>query len=273
MSIFPCWRQVCAGIAVRQFKSQWDFWNFQNAVRGKLRYIRRPEQDAFLKTVLATSTTRKVQLDSGLIFWRAQLGNDWMEREQDGETYKLPCAHPAARMKPLRGQASEGRANARGIPCLYVATRKETAMSEVRPWVGSYVSVGQFKLFRDVEIIDCSRNHDEVLPYYFKEPTPKKRAEVIWSCVDVAFAEPTTRHDDTGDYAATQIIAELFKSAGLGGVAYKSNFGKEGYNVALFDINVADLVNCHLYQVKSLEMEFAQEHEGSYFVKKHYDKD
>jgi hypothetical protein len=141
-------------------------------------------------------------------------------------------------------------------------------MSEVRPWIGSYVSVGQFKLLRDIEIIDCARNHANNLPYYFKEPAPKKRAEVVWSCIDVAFAEPTTRSADTGEYAATQIIAELFKSAGFGGVAYKSNFGEHGYNTALFDIDVAELVNCQLYQVKNVEMEFMQEHEGSYFIEK-----
>lgn len=149
---------------MRQFKSQWDFWNFRNTVRGKLRYIRTPEHDAFLKTVLATSATRKVHLNGGTNFWRAQLGNSWRERVQDGETYEEPCPHCDARMKPLRGQSSEGRANAKGIPCLYVAIRKETAMSEVRPWVGSYVSVGQFKLLRDIEISDCSRNHDKTVP-------------------------------------------------------------------------------------------------------------
>jgi hypothetical protein len=46
------------------------------------------------------SATRKMQLKSGQIFWRAQLGNDWLEREQDGETYELPYAYPAERMSP-----------------------------------------------------------------------------------------------------------------------------------------------------------------------------
>jgi hypothetical protein len=127
----------------------------------------------FLKTVLATSESRKVTLKRDHIFWRAQLSNAWREQEHDGETYEFPCPHPAARMKPLRGQASEGRANAKGIPCLYLATRKETAMSEVRPWVGSYVSVGQFKLLRDIDIVDCSRNHATLVPYYFEEPRLK----------------------------------------------------------------------------------------------------
>lgn len=40
-------------------------------------------------------------------------------------------------MKPLSNSASEGRANPKGIPYLYVATDKETAMSEVRPSLGA----------------------------------------------------------------------------------------------------------------------------------------
>jgi hypothetical protein len=187
-------------------------------VREKLRYIRTPEQDAFLKIVLATWESRKVTLKSGNIFWRAQLGNACSKQVHDGEPHEFPCAHPAARMKPLRNQASEGRANSKGIPCLYLATRKETAMSEVRPWIGSYVSVGQFKLLRDIDIVDYSRNHAKLVPYYDEEPSPKKRIEVIWSCIDVAFAEPTTRSDDTGNYAATQIIAELDSNGTAGPV-------------------------------------------------------
>lgn len=54
-------------------------------------------------------------------------------------------------MKPLRDKASEGRANPKGIPYLYLATTKEAPMSEVRPWIGSDISVGQFKLISQLQ--------------------------------------------------------------------------------------------------------------------------
>jgi hypothetical protein len=73
----------------------------------------------------------------------------------------------------------------------------------------------------------CSSPVLELSPVIGVRSVGLKRAEVVWSLIDVAFAQPITRNDDTGDYAATQIIAELFKSAGFGGIAYKSNYGKE----------------------------------------------
>jgi hypothetical protein len=201
-----------------EFKSQWDFYNFERAVHNQLRYIRTREHGEFLKAVLATSKSRIVSLKLGQLFWRAQLGCDWEKIQGDEDTFDVPREYPPARMKPLADRASEGRANPKGIPCLYLASNKETAMSEVRPWIGSYITVGQFKLLRDNEVIDCSRTHPAYgIPFHDDEPEPENRAEVIWSHIDLAFAEPTTRNDDTGDYASTQIIAELFKSAGFGG--------------------------------------------------------
>jgi hypothetical protein len=55
------------------------------------------------------------------------LGHDWREEAQGEEAFEVPTAHPPARMKPLPEKATDGRANSRGIACLYLATKKETA--------------------------------------------------------------------------------------------------------------------------------------------------
>jgi RES domain len=173
-------------------------------------------------------------------------------------------------MKPLRHRASEGRANPKGIPCLYLATTEKTAILEVRPWIGSYVSAGQFKLLRDCTLIDCSKTH-RGFPIYFEEPDVAEREKAVWTGIDRAFAEPATRQDDTADYAATQIIAELFKRQGFDGIAYKSNFGEDGHNVALFDLDAADLINCTICKVDKVDIEY-EERDNRYFVTKHYPK-
>jgi hypothetical protein len=100
-------------------------------------------------------------MKEGFVLWRAQLGHEYREEKQGDEVFEIEAAYSPARMKPLPDKAYDGRANPKGIPCLYLATRKETALSEVRPWIGSYVSVGQFKILRDVELIDCSREHKD----------------------------------------------------------------------------------------------------------------
>ena len=65
-----------------------------------------------------------------------------------------------------------------------------------------------------------------------------------------------TVDDDVASYAATQIIAEFFRSEGFEGVAYESAFGK-GHNLALFDIDAAELRNCGLYKLSKIAFEFS----------------
>jgi len=49
-------------------------------------------------------------------------------------------------------------------------------------------------------------------------------------------------------------------------VAYKSSYGESGFNVALFDLASADLVNCILYRVKDVSIT-KQEADSRYFIK------
>jgi hypothetical protein len=250
------------GAPIAEFPSWRSYWNYARSVSRDFRYIRSPEVEAFLETVLATSEPRRIEIPKGRLFWRAQVGHAWRPMNSDSDD-EIPSAHPPARMKPLAGRAADGRANPRGIPCLYLATTKEAAMSEVRPWMGSYVSVGQFRIKRALTVIDCARQYGE-RPFFFdlndynREPSPEVRSKAVWAHIDRAFAEPMTRSDDLADYAPTQILAELFKRAGAEGVVYKSNFGEDGFNMALFDPDAADLVNCGLFEVESVQMKFKE---------------
>ena len=173
--------------------------------------------------------------DFGL--WRAQPGHDWRPFHEDGRYIgKIPAAHPPKRMKPPEDRATEGRANPKGIPVLYLATQPQTAMSEVRPGLGSLVSCAQFKTVRPLKIVDFSVYHGRETVFHFSEPDPPQKEKSVWIQIDRAFSEPTTFGDNTADYVPTQMIAELFKSERYDGIAYKSTFDDDGYNVALFDL-------------------------------------
>ena len=178
---------------------------------------------------------------------------------------KLPAAYPPERMKPLPGRATEGRANPKGIPVLYLSTRQETAMSEVRPWVGSLVSCAHFKTTRALQVVDLSVYHEKGFMFYFEEPGASEREEAVWTQIDQAFSTPATSEDDTADYVPTQVIAELFKSEGYDGIAYKSSLGDEGYNVTLFNLDDAQLRTCTLHQVKSTAFTF-EEIDNPYWI-------
>ena len=222
--------------------SSWDSYRiFQQSVKRKARYIFEDHADRFLKTVIATSKARKKELPIDRYLWRAQQGDHWTVITQDEEEYPDQQPLPPTRMKPLPGSAHEGRANPKGIPCLYLATDKDTAMAEVRPWIGSYVSVGQFKTMKDLVLVDCSVEHQtKIWSYWFRqEPSPAEREKAVWAHIDHAFSEPIEPDESVADYAPTQILAEAFRSNGYDGVIYKSLLGR-GFNISLFDIDAAD---------------------------------
>ena len=65
----------------------------------------------------------------------------------------------------------------------------------------------------------------------------------MWTHIDKAFSEPTTRTDDLADYVPTQVVAEVFKNEGYHGVLYKSQLSEKGVNIAFFNPNVAEVTN------------------------------
>ena len=131
-----------------------------------------------------------------------------------------------------------------------------TAMAEVRPWIGSYISIAQFKLLKNVRIINCT-SEDKGTMIYLNEPEPEKREIAVWRDIDKAFSMPVTLNETTAEYVPTQIMAELFKNEGFDGTAYRSSLGK-GHNITLFDLDTADLINCTLYEAKKVSFDFTQ---------------
>lgn len=249
-----------------EFESWQSYRSFAWSVKRRTRYVFDDQVTEFLRAVAATSGVRKRSVPSGKVLWRAQHGNGFEIVRQEEHEFEVPAPFAPERMRPLPHSAREGRVNPKGIPCLYLATDKETAMAEVRPWVGSYISVGQFKTLRDLKLIDCSVEHDSGFSLFFEEPPPDQREKAVWGDIDQAFSEPITEGDSTADYAPTQILAESFRGQGFDGIAYKSVLGG-GFNVALFDLQAAEILNCFLYEAKAVSFEFS-ESANPYFVTK-----
>jgi hypothetical protein len=248
------------------FESWQSYLTFSNKVHSKQRYIMDDESNDFLNSIMNTCEARVKSLKAGTPVWRAQIGHDCENKpdsenklDSDEEEFFVDERVPFSfkRMKPLSNSASEGRANPKGIPCLYVATDSKTAMSEVRPWLGSIMTIGQLKLARDIRIIDFSvvEGTTQYPYFFFSEPSIDKRVKAVWADIDLAFSNPVTASDSKSDYAPTQIISEFIKSKGYDGIAYKSSLA-EGYNYALFDLDDASVVQCDIYEVSKIKFDF-----------------
>ena len=117
----------------------------------------RSQTAEFLKTALETSVRRLKKLPKDRILFRAQRGFSWRtEHAGEEDEFEVEGAFESQRMIPKAEFVGEGRVNPSKIPCLYLATNRNTAMAEVRPWIGSRLSVTEFKIMRDCTVVDCT---------------------------------------------------------------------------------------------------------------------
>ena len=263
-----------------EFSSWRSYQEFAWRVRHARRYVWDNKVQAFLDTVLATLKDRDVKISAGTVLYRAQRGVDResIVDEDGNEIGEDQYGFGAKRMKPQVNRANEGRINPVGIPVLYLASAEETAISEVRPWIGSELSVAQFKIIRDLRAVNLSLGHGHMAFEHLTfdqlggdetDFTAKEKA--VWIDIDNAFSRPVTLSDDAADYVPTQILAELFRNACYDAIIYRSQFGKKGYNVVLFNVDDADAINCAPYEITSIEVKyrmignrwFSTKHQGS----------
>lgn len=237
-----------------EFKSYKSYRNFAHSVTHRWRFSRGKDQVEFLNAVLETSISRQEVIPAGAGLFRAQLVKDPMDENLcEGAMEQGPTPFVPERMKPRANLASGGRANPKGIPCLYTATHEETAIAEVRPWIGMHVSIACFELTRKVRVVNCVTDDDRIM-IYFGEPEIHERERAVWRDIDRAMSRPVNPSDDQADYAPTQVIAEFFRERGLDGVAYGSSLGP-GHNIALFDVDVARLTSCGLVQIQNVKLD------------------
>lgn len=251
---------------IPEFESEYSYGRFARRVRQSDRYGFNPDDRAFLKTVAATISDMDQIIPQGFKLFRAQHGiATHTQRVEDiDEEFELPIGLPRDRMKPLKYSATSGRANPVGVPVLYLASQIETAISEIRPWIGSPVTVAKFEVNKDIRAIDLTRaggRSPTINPLKYLDakfaPTAEQKANHVWGEMNRAFSTPVTETEKESGYAPTQMLAELFKWEGYHAVIYKSNFGGEhGYNIVLFDLESADFLSSHPYSVSDVTIKF-----------------
>lgn len=219
----------------------------------EFRYTRTSEQASFLVSLVETARKRILPLPEGTVLYRAQIGHAW----GGPDDMKIPAPYPSARMKPLAEFASDGRINPRGIPYLYLSSDQPTAALEVRPQIGCYITIAQFKLVRDLVVIDCSRSaYPEADVFDLRRgKSADDVEEMIWTDLSRSFSMPATVSEGSTDYVPTQVISETFRAAGHGGIAYKSGYGPYAKNFALFDLESANVIKRQLFYVSDLSIE------------------
>lgn len=249
------------------FNSWQDFHNFEREVKFENRFVHSEAVSEFLSNIKRTLPSRERSVASSAILYRGQIGYE----EFDSEGQSTISGFHASRMKPIPHKGKEGRANPKGISYLYLASEENTALAELRPSLGQYISSAQFQVHRNLRVVDCYSvtRHYTHLECIFNPPTSQEEiGNAVWSMINEAFTRPVTNADEASDYVPTQILAEFFKSHGFDGVCFKSSMGI-GYNFILFKLSDAELINCTVMETKSVSYAFS-ECANRYYVQKEH---
>ena len=243
----------------KEFESSEDWRYFCLYIIKSNRYILNDKWSIFLEAILSTAKQREEITERDYFLFRARINNRPI-KESDYDYYCMPLAD-AEISAPPPDKTTDGRANPHGISVLYLANKPETAIAEVRPWLGQIVTVGQFKLNQGLKIINMAKDKKGLLgciDFYGNYPKlkqNKEKADCVWSAINTSFSEPVKRGDEKEQYIPTQYLSEFFKTHGYDGILYKSSLYKGGYNLVLFDPKNANLTNKRLYEIKSINYE------------------
>ena len=250
------------------FKSIHDYREFADTVQSKRRFLYTASVTAFLKVVSNGSKEREAILTVGKTLWRAQTGScDWHRNDSTGNEWVDDAPFPPERMTPPTRNPSEGRLNPRGIAYLYLASDKKTAISEVRPSVGSLVTVAQFETTREMRLVDFSKNHAKAggWSYLLNVPTDQwdklsqdQIDQAVWADIDNAFSLPANPNEEFMNYVPTQILAESLLAQNYDGIVYRSGLNNDGYNFALFEVGSAIFKASRLFTVTHVDCKFTE---------------
>jgi hypothetical protein len=229
---------------------------FEEEILINRRYI----YDDYIKETLSYFKSMinlfKTRFPSSQIFYRAQKGNNWQNNSDQKGNKKIPIPFTKERLFPFKDRSKEGRVNPKGIPCLYLTNNIETCIMETRPWFKEILSVATFTIKDGLTFIDFSDKFIKDNPNYNKINDDSFLLN-FWFDINDAYSTPLSNDDDTAYYAPTQILSELIKNEKYDGVIYNSKLGS-GINIALFNMENADYIDCNLYTVNELSCFYSE---------------
>lgn len=152
----------------------------------------------------------------------------------------------------------DGRANAQGIRCLYIADSIETSIYETRPRIHECVSVGKFKLLKDIKVVDLKKINRispfiqgmDILEYSINKDHLNK--------INTEMGKVMRSSDSKLDYIPTQYIADFVKNISsngeklYAGIEYQSVLNRDGFNVAIFDPELFKCQDLNLYKIENI---------------------
>jgi len=141
---------------------------------------------------------------------------------------------------PPAALAIAGRMNARGISVFYGANSPSLAIAEVRPPVGSQVTIARFDIVRHLRLLDLSALNDVTEKGSIFDPSWTARLDraTFLRSICQHITRPVMPDDEAFEYLPTQAVADFLATENnpvLDGIVFPSvQMAGDGLNIVLF---------------------------------------
>lgn len=203
-------------------------------------------------------------LDISRIYFRARLGLECVKEktwetfdEYDGNytdkyyKYKfIPYKYDKISAPPVT-KVEQGRLNRHNVSYLYLATDINTAISEVRPHPGHKVSIGSFKLNREIKIADLNHAFQ-----FFSQNESSLKSFTFLNDIDKHLSMPIIP-EERHMYLITQFFSDCFRKMGFDGVSFTSSVGT-GENLLIFNPANFEYIeeNASVFEIERLDYRY-----------------
>jgi len=145
------------------------------------------------------------------LFYRARI-------VADEEAFRAIAEDPAGLMgPPPRPLRRAGRMNAAGIAVFYGATEKDTAVAELRPAVGSLISLAAFRVHRPIYVLDLTRftRAGRQLDIFAKNQMVRATQWAFMQSFASEISQPILPGDEHLEYVPAQVVAEYLTNQSM----------------------------------------------------------
>ena len=229
------------GIPIEESNKLSNMWEkFAKEIKYKNRFfINSEENKGLLEKIEEFSPCLVIDYKEGFEFYRARINSSRNKSYECGTDMSSPPPE----------KCTGGRANPTGIPYLYVATDFNTAIGEVEPTLADSVTVANFELIKDIEVIKLSR---PISPFIFKNNLYSfYRYYDFLIYLGIQLSIPYSKTTELIEYLPTQYLCEYIKHLGYVGVQYQSLKGK-GENLVIFNQDILKYTNAQGHYVEEI---------------------
>ncbi len=213
---------------------RWD--DFRNELKHENRYF--PQKSPLMDHLknLFEYLIYKIKKDTDI--YRARINSD------------TEIFHLEEMGKPPNKKVGNGRANPVGISYFYAASDEETAIAEIRPYIGNSVTVAKFKITEQAIMVDLRNPRETISPFMIDED------DLLNLYKDIGYlnrlgdelSKPIIPKEANLEYLPSQYLCEMIKLFNYDGVIYKSSVAK-GYNLAFFNDDKLTGISTQLFKI------------------------